>query len=173
MHATRFAALGDATRFRLVEMLSEKPLPVHVLTSAFSISRPAISRHLRVLKEAGVVIEEKQGRENLYKLQAQHLVPLSQWLSGLDLPVGQASEKGATIAKPAKEKRIARPKAAAAPPTVKELKAETSPVKTPEIQPPETKVPEVAPIEVKASEPARKAKPVAPAPAQNQMAWEF
>lgn len=165
MHATRFAALGDATRFRLVEMLSEKPLPVHVLTSAFSISRPAISRHLRVLKEAGVVIEEKQGRENLYKLQAHHLVPLSQWLSGLDLPVGQTNEK---VAKSAKEKQIAKAKAAAAPAKAKKVK-----VSPPETKPPEPKAPEAAPVEVKAPESARKAKPAVQAPAQNQMAWEF
>ena len=163
MHATRFAALGDTTRFRLVEMLSQKPLPVHVLTAAFSISRPAISRHLRVLKEAGVVIEEKQGRENLYKLQAHHLVPLSQWLSGLDLPASEAGVKAAAVAKPVKEKRIAKPKAAATPIRVEKPKA----------KPQGIKVVDAAPVEAKAPEPTRKAKPAAPAPAQNQMAWEF
>lgn len=76
----QFAALGDATRVRVVEMLSEKSRPVHELAAAFDISRPAISRHLRVLKEAGLVKEEKQGRENVYALQRARLKPLLDWL---------------------------------------------------------------------------------------------
>lgn len=61
-------------------MLSERPMPVHELAAAFSISRPAISRHLRVLKEAGLVNEIKRGRENVYSLQRQRLVPIGRWL---------------------------------------------------------------------------------------------
>jgi DNA-binding transcriptional ArsR family regulator len=77
----QFAALADPTRCRVVELLHERPLPVHELAAAFSISRPAISRHLRVLKDAGLVREEKQGRENVYSLQRQRLRPLADWLS--------------------------------------------------------------------------------------------
>lgn len=55
-------------------------MPVHELAAAFSISRPAISRHLRVLKEAGLVKEIKRGRENIYSLQRQKLAPLGRWL---------------------------------------------------------------------------------------------
>lgn len=77
----QFAALADATRCRVVELLHEKPRPVHDLAAAFSISRPAISRHLRVLKEAGLVKEEKRGRENVYSLQRQRLRPPSDWLT--------------------------------------------------------------------------------------------
>jgi DNA-binding transcriptional ArsR family regulator len=171
MHATRFAALGDATRFRLVEMLSVEPLPVHVLTAAFSISRPAISRHLRVLKEAGVVIEEKSGRENLYRLQSHHLTPLTVWLATLDSPTGQPA---ATAEKPKKQKRAPRPKLAVAPivPEVPVTPLPVEPAPTPE---PEIK----AAPEPKAKaqpKPKPKAEPVAkpvPAPSQNQMAWEF
>ena len=75
-----FAALADPTRCRVLEMLHERPMPVHELAAAFSISRPAISRHLRVLREASLVREEKQGRENLYSLQRQQLRPMSEWL---------------------------------------------------------------------------------------------
>jgi DNA-binding transcriptional ArsR family regulator len=77
---TLFAALADPTRCRVLELLHERPMPVHELAAAFSISRPAISRHLRVLKEATLVREEKQGRENLYSLQRQQLRPMSDWL---------------------------------------------------------------------------------------------
>jgi DNA-binding transcriptional ArsR family regulator len=76
----QFSALADATRCRVIEMLHERPMPVHELTAAFDISRPAISRHLRVLKEAQLVKEEKQGRENVYSLQRQKLKPMAQWL---------------------------------------------------------------------------------------------
>lgn len=76
----QFSALADATRCRVIEMLNERPMPVHELTAAFDISRPAISRHLRVLKDAHLVKEEKQGRENVYSLQRQKLKPMSQWL---------------------------------------------------------------------------------------------
>ena len=50
-----FSALADPTRCRVVEMLHERSRPVHELAAAFDISRPAISRHLKVLKDAGLV----------------------------------------------------------------------------------------------------------------------
>jgi DNA-binding transcriptional ArsR family regulator len=78
--ADQFFALADATRCRVVEMLSAKPMPVHELTAAFSISRPAISRHLRVLKQAQLVTEIKRGRENVYSLERDNLAPLLAWL---------------------------------------------------------------------------------------------
>ena len=76
----QFAALADPTRCRVVELLSGKARPVHELAAAFDISRPAISRHLRVLKEAGLVKEEKRGRENVYALQRTRLKPMLDWL---------------------------------------------------------------------------------------------
>lgn len=78
--ALQFAALADETRCRLVEMLHERPRPVHELAAAFAISRPAVSRHLRLLKEADLLTEEKQGRENVYSLKRQRLKALSTWL---------------------------------------------------------------------------------------------
>ena len=80
----QFSALADATRCKVIEMLHERPMPVHELTAAFDISRPAISRHLRVLKQARLVKEEKQGRENVYSLQRQKLKPMAQWLGKLE-----------------------------------------------------------------------------------------
>lgn len=81
MHlAELYSALADPTRLRVLEMLHDKPRPVHELAGAFEISRPAISRHLRVLKEAGLVQEVKQGRENLYSFQRAELKPGIAWL---------------------------------------------------------------------------------------------
>ena len=62
-------------------MLSSKSLPVHRLAQEFEISRPAVSRHLRVLKDAGLVREEKEGRENVYSLEAHRLRALNSWIS--------------------------------------------------------------------------------------------
>jgi DNA-binding transcriptional ArsR family regulator len=75
-----FSALADQTRSRVVEMLHVRPRPVHELAAAFDISRPAISRHLKVLKDAGLVVEEKTGRENVYTLQRSKLKPMQDWL---------------------------------------------------------------------------------------------
>lgn len=75
-----YSALADTTRCRILEILKTAPTPVHVLTEAFSISRPAISRHLRVLKSAGLVAEVKKGRENVYAFRPAKLEAARTWL---------------------------------------------------------------------------------------------
>lgn len=75
-----YSALADTTRCRILEILKVAPTPVHVLTEAFSISRPAISRHLRVLKSAGLVAEVKKGRENVYAFRPAKLDAARNWL---------------------------------------------------------------------------------------------
>lgn len=65
-----FAALSDPTRRELVEALGRGPTRAGDLAERFPISRPAVSKHLRVLREAGLVDAEEQGRERVY-----HLVP--------------------------------------------------------------------------------------------------
>lgn len=75
-----YSALSDTTRCRILEILKITPAPVHVLTEAFSISRPAISRHLRVLKSAGLVAEVKKGRENVYAFRPAKLDAAKAWL---------------------------------------------------------------------------------------------
>ena len=81
---TLYSALADTTRCRIIEILADGPIPVHRLADEFSISRPAISRHLRVLKEAGLVAEVKKGRENLYAFQRQKLGKAISWIAALD-----------------------------------------------------------------------------------------
>lgn len=78
--SAQFAALADDTRCALVDLLRERPRPVHELAEAFPISRPAISRHLRVLKDAGLISEERDGRENVYSLKRHRLRQMSTWL---------------------------------------------------------------------------------------------
>ena len=81
-----YSALADATRCRIVELLASVAMPVHRLTEAFLISRPAISRHLRVLKQAGLVAEVKKGRENLYALRPAKLAKAAHWLEAYGAP---------------------------------------------------------------------------------------
>lgn len=76
-------ALADPTRCRILELLRDGPQPVHVLAASFDISRPAISRHLRVLKQARLISEKKTGRENHYALHANRLKPVRDWLDTL------------------------------------------------------------------------------------------
>lgn len=73
-------ALADPTRCRIIEILRDGPQPVHILAASFDISRPAISRHLRVLKQARLISEKKAGRENRYALHANRLKPVREWL---------------------------------------------------------------------------------------------
>lgn len=89
----QFAALADDTRCALVDLLRERPRAVHELAAAFPISRPAISRHLRVLKDAGLIAEERDGRENVYSLKRQRLRRLSAWLEQ-NGPAKQAKSAG-------------------------------------------------------------------------------
>ena len=92
-------ALADPTRCRIVEILRGGPQPVHVLAGSFKISRPAISRHLRVLKQAKLISENKLGRENRYALHPEKLKPLGEWIAEmretrlLEQAGGKAGEK--------------------------------------------------------------------------------
>jgi DNA-binding transcriptional ArsR family regulator len=79
--AVLFAALADPIRCRIVELLRDEPLPVHRIARAFPVSRPAISRHLRVLRESGLVSEEPHGRENRYRLDTGQLATVVRWLA--------------------------------------------------------------------------------------------
>ena len=93
------SALADPIRSRIVEMLTSGPQPVHQLASAFDVSRPAISRHLRVLKEAALIGETKVGRENLYALDIGKLAPLHDWPAEIVVAEPEP-EIAAVLAKP-------------------------------------------------------------------------
>ncbi len=64
-------ALGDSTRRAILERLLHGPLPVGKLAEDFPISRPAISQHLRVLKEARLVVDRSSGTRRLYALNPE------------------------------------------------------------------------------------------------------
>jgi DNA-binding transcriptional ArsR family regulator len=67
-HAQQLDALGDATRRAILERLLSGPMPVGEIASEFPISRPAISQHLRILKDAHLVVDRPHGNRRLYEL---------------------------------------------------------------------------------------------------------
>ena len=72
--AAVFAALGDETRLRMVGRLGrEGPLSISRLTGGFAISRQAITKHLRVMKTAGLVRGSREGRESVWQLEQKRL----------------------------------------------------------------------------------------------------
>ena len=64
----RFAALADPTRLAVFERVAKGPAAVHQIAKAFPVSRPAISQHLRVLKDAGLVFDQQIGNRRIYQL---------------------------------------------------------------------------------------------------------
>jgi DNA-binding transcriptional ArsR family regulator len=76
-----FQAIADPTRRELLSLLADQEMPVTMITEHFPITRTAVSKHLHVLEEAGLVSERKVGRETRYKLQPEALLELKQWLS--------------------------------------------------------------------------------------------
>jgi DNA-binding transcriptional ArsR family regulator len=75
-----FHAVADVTRRAILDRLREGAKPVNELARAFPVSRPAISKHLRVLYDANLVTERRNGRHRLYRLNPEPLKDLDQWI---------------------------------------------------------------------------------------------
>lgn len=75
-----FAALSDPTRRKVVGLLGEGPRRAGELATAFPVSRPAVSKHLRVLREAGLVVAEKVGRAQVYRLRPGGIGEARRWM---------------------------------------------------------------------------------------------
>jgi DNA-binding transcriptional ArsR family regulator len=75
-----FRALADPTRRAILGRLRAGRQPVGSLARSFPVSRPAISKHLRILREAKLVIDQKQGRERFCELNVEPLRQVDQWL---------------------------------------------------------------------------------------------
>nr|WP_201749219.1 metalloregulator ArsR/SmtB family transcription factor [Micromonospora acroterricola] len=76
-------AIADPVRRRILTMLRAEPLPAGEIAERFAISRPAISRHLRVLRESGLVRDDLVGRKRIYRLDPDPIAPLVDWLTEL------------------------------------------------------------------------------------------
>lgn len=77
-----YVAIADPTRRKLLGLLADaEELPLHELTAQFQMGRTAISKHLAILKEAGLVTDRKVGRETRYRLNAAPLKEIQDWVS--------------------------------------------------------------------------------------------
>jgi DNA-binding transcriptional ArsR family regulator len=76
-----FGAISHPARRRMLDLLAETDRSVCTITGHFRISRPAVSQHLRVLLQAGLVTEQRHGRERRYRLVPERLVPVRDWIA--------------------------------------------------------------------------------------------
>ena len=76
-------ALGDPTRRAVVERLASKPMPVGEIAATLPVSRPAVSQHLKVLSDAGLVAATQSGTRRIYALNPNAIAALSDWCDHL------------------------------------------------------------------------------------------
>jgi DNA-binding transcriptional ArsR family regulator len=79
-NALAFSALADPTRREVFERLAHGPLPVGELAQGLPVSRPAVSQHLKVLKEAGLVTDRPDGTRRVYQIDPHGLGQIRAWL---------------------------------------------------------------------------------------------
>jgi DNA-binding transcriptional ArsR family regulator len=79
-YGSALAALADPTRRAVFERLRAGPLAVNALAAGLPVSRPAVSQHLKVLKEAGLVVERSEGVRRIYSVRREGLKELRDWL---------------------------------------------------------------------------------------------
>lgn len=75
-----FQALGDPTRRAVLDLLRKSSQPAGQIAQSFPVSRPAISKHLRILLRANLVLERRQGRHRFYELNPEPLEIVDRWL---------------------------------------------------------------------------------------------
>ncbi|MDX1661794.1 MAG: metalloregulator ArsR/SmtB family transcription factor [Gemmatimonadota bacterium] len=76
-------ALGDPTRRSIVDLLAERPRSVAALARELPVSRPAVSQHLRILADAGLVGYRRNGTRHVYRLEPRGLEPLRAWVDSM------------------------------------------------------------------------------------------
>jgi len=79
-YKTALEALADPTRRRIFERLRNGPKPVGAIAAGLPVSRPAVSQHLKVLKDAHLVRDETVGARRIYRIDPRGLGPLRAWL---------------------------------------------------------------------------------------------
>lgn len=75
-----FQAIADPVRRDIIGLLANEALTVNTVAENFEISRPAVSKHLRILSECGLIIIAKKGRERYCEIQPKNLLPVSEWI---------------------------------------------------------------------------------------------
>jgi len=79
-----FSTLADHSRRQIIVMLSKRSMNVNAIADNFKFSRPAVSKHLRILKRSGLVLQKKEGREVYYSFNPEPMKELFSWLKFYD-----------------------------------------------------------------------------------------
>ena len=87
-----FEALGDPVRRRLLELLSEGERPAGALVAEVGVSQPAVSQHLKVLREAGLVTVRAEGTRRVYAVAPDGLARAEAWLAAVREPLGRFAQ---------------------------------------------------------------------------------
>ena len=82
--ADAFNAIAEPRRRQLLDLLAGGEQPVNDLVRELGIAQPQVSKHLRVLKEVGVVVVREQGRQRLYRLNGRALKPIHDWVKSYE-----------------------------------------------------------------------------------------
>lgn len=75
-----FQAIADPTRREIINLLSQQPLNLNAVAENFDVSRPAISKHIKILTECGLVVIKQQGRERYCEAELKKLSEVSEWI---------------------------------------------------------------------------------------------
>ena len=75
-----FQAIADPTRREIINLIAFNPLNLNSIAENFDVSRPAISQHIKILTECGLIVIKKQGRERYCEAQLQQLGEVSNWI---------------------------------------------------------------------------------------------
>lgn len=85
-----FKALSDPTRRKILELLQEKPLNAGEIADYFQISKPSISHHLSILKNSGLIIDERQGQNIIYSIDMSVFQDIMKWfMNFMDMGDGE------------------------------------------------------------------------------------
>lgn len=80
MRRDAFQAIADPTRREIINLVARQPLNLNSVTENFNISRPAISKHIKILTECGLIIIKQQGRERYCEANLKALSEVSEWV---------------------------------------------------------------------------------------------
>ena len=75
-----FQAIADPVRRDIIELLAAEALSINAIAEKFEISRPAVSKHLKILKECDIIDYKKEGRERFCFIQPKNLIPAFMWI---------------------------------------------------------------------------------------------
>ena len=104
MHADVFSVIADSTRRRIVRLLAEQTHTVGAVVEKLGMSQPTISKHLKVLREAGVVSAVVEGQRRLYSLNPEVFTEITDWVDEILAAARASAAAHAPVALPGGEK---------------------------------------------------------------------